>query len=148
MYLFIYFWSPTLIAAHKLSGQESMLPFGMIFSSFMVAMMLGSMLFTSITTVYNWMTAAQLLRLTVTVASICLLGASYFKGELLAFWFFCLYETCVGVYYPSMAHEKGKVIDDGVRANIYGMLRVPLNIYVVVALGFTREGNQTACVWW
>lgn len=48
----------------------------------------------------------------------------------------------MGIYYPSMAHQKGKVIDDGVRANIYGMLRIPLNIFVVVALSLTKEGNS------
>ena len=142
MYLFVFFWSPTLIAAHQLSGYETMLPFGIIFSSFMGAMMLGSMFFTAATTTYGWVTSSQLLRLVVTIASICLLGASYFKAEWLAFWLFCLYETCVGIYYPSIAHQKGKIVDDGVRANIYGMLRIPLNIYVVVALGLTREGKS------
>jgi len=141
MYIFVFFWSPTLIAAHGLSGQHSMLPFGIIFSSFMGAMMLGSMFFTAATTTYNWMTSSQLLRLVVTTAGMCLLAASYFKDEWFAFWFFCLYEACVGLYYPSMAQQKGKIIDDGVRANIYGMLRIPLNIYVVVALGLTKEGN-------
>ena len=60
----------------------------------------------------------------------------------MAFWSFCLYEACVGVYFPSMAHQKGKIIDDGVRANIYGMLRVPLNLFVVVALSLTKEGDD------
>lgn len=59
----------------------------------------------------------------------------------MAFWLFCLYEACVGVYYPSIAHQKGNIIDDGVRANIYGMLRIPLNIFVVVALSLTKEGK-------
>lgn len=140
MYLFVFFWSPTLIAAHKLSGQGNMLPFGIIFSSFMGAMMLGSIFFTAATTTYAWMTSSQLLRLVCTIASMCLLAASWFKDEWMTFWFFCLYETCVGVYYPSMAHQKGKIIDDGVRANIYGMLRIPLNIFVVVALSLTKEG--------
>lgn len=142
MYLFVFFWSPALIAAHNQFGLETVLPFGIIFSSFMGAMMLGSLLFTAATTTYAWVTSSQLLRLVCTVASMCLLGASYFKSEWMVFWSFCLYETCVGIYYPSMAHQKGKVIDDGVRANIYGMLRIPLNIFVVVALSLTKEGNS------
>ena len=33
------------------------------------------------------------------------------------------------------------VVDDGVRAKIYGVLRIPLNIFVVVALTTTIEGD-------
>ena len=39
-----------------------------------------------------------------------------------------------------MAYQKGKVVDDGVRANVYGLMRVPLNIFVVLVLSTTREG--------
>ena len=33
------------------------------------------------------------------------------------------------------------IVDDGVRAKIYGFLRIPLNIFVVVALTTTLEGD-------
>lgn len=39
-----------------------------------------------------------------------------------------------------MAYQKGKVIDDSVRANVYGLIRVPLNVFVVLVLSTTREG--------
>jgi len=40
-----------------------------------------------------------------------------------------------------MGAQKGRIVDDGVRANIYGVLRIPLNIFVVVALTTTTEGD-------
>lgn len=45
------------------------------------------------------------------------------------------------MYYPVMASLKGKYIEDGARASIYGILRVPLNAFVVLALSTTREGE-------
>lgn len=66
----------------------------------------------------------------------------FVKDETLTLICFCGYEMCVGVYYPSMGAQKGKVIDDGVRAQIYGVLRIPLNVFVVAALATTREGDE------
>lgn len=34
------------------------------------------------------------------------------------------------------------MIDDGSRASIYGILRVPLNVFVVLALSTTKEGKR------
>jgi hypothetical protein len=40
-----------------------------------------------------------------------------------------------------MSSLKGRLIDDNVRASVYGMLRVPLNVFVVLALSTTKEGQ-------
>lgn len=40
-----------------------------------------------------------------------------------------------------MASLKGKLIDDGLRASVYSVLRIPLNAFVVLALSTTREGQ-------
>ena len=34
------------------------------------------------------------------------------------------------------------MVEDGVRAQIYGVLRIPLNIFVVAALATTKEGDE------
>jgi hypothetical protein len=39
-----------------------------------------------------------------------------------------------------MGAQKGRIVD-GVRANIYGVLRIPLNIFVVAALTTTTKGD-------
>ncbi|CAG8763882.1 30908_t:CDS:2 [Gigaspora margarita] len=44
MYIFVFLWAPLLESQHDVSN-ESNLPFGMIFASFMVAIMIGSLLY-------------------------------------------------------------------------------------------------------
>jgi MFS transporter, MFS domain-containing protein family, molybdate-anion transporter len=39
-----------------------------------------------------------------------------------------------------MAYQKGKIVEDGVRANVYGLMRIPLNVFVVLVLSTTKEG--------
>ncbi|KAL8917471.1 MAG: hypothetical protein Q9172_005838 [Xanthocarpia lactea] len=141
MYLFIFFWSPALKSSHILAHHHSALPFGIIFASFMGAMMLGSMLFTKILTDKKWMTCRELLQAVVTLASGSLLFTIFFRSEYVTFWLFCLFEACVGMYFPAMGYQKGKVVADGERAHIYGLLRIPFNIFVVVALSLTKEGD-------
>lgn len=46
------------------------------------------------------------------------------------------------MYWPSIGSLKGRVVEDGVRARVYGMLRVPLNVFVVVALSLIEEGEE------
>ncbi|KAL8800249.1 MAG: hypothetical protein Q9182_005305 [Xanthomendoza sp. 2 TL-2023] len=141
MYLFIFFWSPALKSSHVLAHHHSALPFGIIFASFMGAMMLGSMLFTKAMTSKKWMTCRQLLQTVVVVASLSLLFTIFIRDEHITFWMFCVFEACVGLYFPAMGYQKGKVVNDGNRAHIYGLLRIPFNIFVVVALSLTREGD-------
>jgi hypothetical protein len=40
-----------------------------------------------------------------------------------------------------MGSLKSKLVDDGSRASIYGILRIPLNVFVVLALSTTKEGE-------
>lgn len=107
----------------------------------MGAMMLGSMLFTTImSSTSNWLTSRDLLQTVVTLGSVSLLFTIFLRNEYATFWCFCLFEACVGMYFPSMGYQKGKVIDDGNRAYLYGLLRIPYNVFVVITLSLTREG--------
>lgn len=104
--------------------------------------MLGSMFFNFCASSTNWPAPAQLLVAAMIVGSACLVTPVFLRDEWITFWCFCLFEVCCGVYFPSIAHQKEKIIDDGVRANIYGILRVPFNIFVVVGLSLTQEGES------
>jgi len=157
MYLFVFFWSAALKSAHALANKDLItsttpatdLPFGIIFSSFMSGMMLGSLGFTLATAAVTndfgtkkpFFASSSLLTMSIAGASTCLLLAVIFKSECIIFWAFCFFEVCVGVYYPSMGHQKGKIVDDGVRAKVYGILRIPLNVFVVLTLSLTTEGD-------
>lgn len=179
MYIFVFYWSAAMESAHNLSistessepssataraegdppGTETHIPFGVIFATFMAAMMLGSLLFSHLSSPISTSSAnakpnkisgyirilqtspSTLLTLAILPSSTSLLLPVLLKSEALTFWAFCIFEACIGVYYPSMGAQKGRIVADGVRANIYGILRIPLNIFVVVALTTTVEGD-------
>lgn len=144
MYLWIFFKFPALRLAHQLNGKGSDLPFGMIFAALMCAMMLGSIFFTwySALPPSRWVVSpSTLLSVSLMVASCCFLIPVLIRDEAITFWCFCIFEACVGIYFPTMGNLKEKIVNDGVRAKVYGVLRVPLNVFVVVGLGLTKDGK-------
>ncbi|KAH9989635.1 DUF791-domain-containing protein [Russula vinacea] len=179
MYLFVFIWVPTL---QESSLSPASLPLGYIFSAFMVSMMLGSLLYTYITThwcppstssnpqkhVRSASTAslssqgdptlvlhAQLSSLVcaasaVTFAACVRVGKGKGEqGEHLKFWAFCLFEACVGMYYPVQGMLRGSLIANEHRATLSSLFRVPLNVFVVVSLltgvSSAREAVLTTC---
>jgi hypothetical protein len=75
------------------------------------------------------------------VSCLCFIVPVIIHDEIITFWCFCIFEICCGIYFPSIAHLKERYVDDGVRAKIYGILRVPLNVFVVVGLVLTKDGK-------
>ncbi|KAF2026710.1 DUF791-domain-containing protein [Setomelanomma holmii] len=142
LFLFIFFKFPALKLSHKLSGSTDELPFGLIFAILMCSMMFGSLLYKHISTSANPHSSQRILTGVLVLASLCFFLPGYVRDERLTLWCFCVFELCCGAYYPVMASLKGKLIDDGLRASVYGMLRVPLNVFVVLALSTTKEGEK------
>ncbi|KAH6679707.1 hypothetical protein B0J14DRAFT_472622 [Halenospora varia] len=143
MYLWIFFKFPALKLSHEEAGLGEELPFGIIFAALMCAMMLGSLFFTyysSLKSKQGTMSASKLLMATLFVASGCFVVPVLIHNEAVTFWCFCVFEICCGIYFPSIAHLKEKAIEDGVRAKIYGILRIPLNVFVVLGLMLTKDG--------
>ena len=142
MYLFIFFWSAALKSARTNSGSNEELPFGLIFSSFMCAMMTGSGVFTLLNVARSPQSTANML---ITVASImvgCLSLAAVIQQEAALFWIFCVIEGCVGAYLPAIASLKSDFVEDGIRGRVYSILRFPLNVYVVAAHSLDEEGKS------
>ncbi|TVY37582.1 Molybdate-anion transporter, partial [Lachnellula cervina] len=143
MYLWIFFKFPALKLSHEAAGKGSELPFGMIFAALMCAMMLGSLFFTyySSLAISRWVVSpSRMLTVTLFVASACFTLPVLVHNEAVTFWCFCVFEICCGIYFPSIARLKEQIVEDGVRAKIYGILRVPLNIFVVLGLMLTKAG--------
>ncbi|PSR99097.1 hypothetical protein BD289DRAFT_458671 [Coniella lustricola] len=147
MYLFVFFWGPALASARQRTAAVSKpavstlgLPYGIIFATFMASVLAASL-------VFNLVMQKRLFKYTYLLIGI--LGAADLvfytleqpHSEQLTFWLFCLFEACVGMYWPCMGYLKGQLIDDGSRAQLYGILRVPLNVFVVVSLYFTGDGD-------
>lgn len=154
MYLFVFFWGPALHSAHQYeatihsggsgsgsgSSVASGLPYGIIFASFMAAVLAASL-------VFNIIMDRKLVRYTfLLVGLVAVADATFYaleqpRGEQVTFWLFALFEACVGMYWPCMGYLKGQLVEDGVRAQLYGVLRVPLNVFVVVALYLTSSSH-------
>lgn len=141
MYLFVFFWAPTLISAHSRKAFDTSLPFGLIFSCFMCAVMLGSIIFGSIKP-ENTRDAGNLMLSILALASHGLLIPVLQNCENVTFWAFAMFEMCVGLYFPTIGRLKADIVDDAVRAKVYGWMRLPLNIFIAVALGITQDGEE------
>lgn len=155
MYLFVFLWVPSLQEA-SVTFPAIPLPLGYIFSSFMVSMMLGSLLYTAICTwapgspndssltlhakISSLICAASGLALAVSVRS---------PEEATRFWAFCAFEACVGAYYPVQGMLRGTLIANEHRATLAALFRVPLNVFVVVSLmtgvSSARQAVLSAC---
>ena len=90
--------------------------------------------------------AARLLLSVLALAAISLSLPVLATAETVTFWSFALFEGCVGLYFPTMARLKSEVVEDAVRGKVYGMMRLPLNVFVVLALGLTREGMFSSAI--
>ncbi|CAN9132724.1 unnamed protein product [Alternaria alternata] len=146
LFLFIFFKFPALKLSHKLAGSTDELPFGLIFAILMCSMMFGSLLYKHLSTSATPVSAQKMLTGILAVSSACFFVPGHFRDERLTLWCFCIFELCCGVYYPAMGSLKSKLVEDGSRASIYGILRIPLNVFVVLALSTTKEARIFAGV--
>ncbi|KAL1876405.1 hypothetical protein VTK73DRAFT_9344 [Phialemonium thermophilum] len=150
MYLFIFFWSAALKSARAhsssspwaIAAADEDLPYGLVFSSFMCAMMAGSSLFSALTPVHTQESAAHVLTTAILVASACLGGAAVLTDERVLFWTLCAVEAAIGLYFPSMSFLKSEIVEDGVRGRVYSILRCPLNAFVVLVHSLDEEGDD------
>ncbi|KAF9652567.1 DUF791-domain-containing protein [Thelephora ganbajun] len=156
MYLFVFVWVPTLQEATR----TATLPLGIIFSAFMLSMMIGSLLYTAIIsnppptrpgqqgdsplTVH-----AKLSSLVCATSALALAAGVSSPSEYVRFGAFCVFEACVGMYYPVQGMLRGTLISDGHRATLSALFRVPLNVFVVASLltgvGSARNLVLSAC---
>ena len=109
----------------------------------MCCMMFGSMLYNNLTASAKPLPTKQILIYTLAAASLCFFLPAHVHEENVVLWCFCIFEVCCGIYYPSMGSLKSKLIEDGMRASVYTILRVPLNAFVVLALSMTQEGKYS-----
>ncbi|KDQ18716.1 hypothetical protein BOTBODRAFT_29092 [Botryobasidium botryosum FD-172 SS1] len=138
MYLFVFLWVPSM---ENVSGGAS-LPLGYIFSSFMFSMMIGSLIYTIITSSARTKAPsdsplvlhAKLSSLVCLTAGLALAASMSTDTAQTRFWAFCVFEACVGMYYPTQGMLRGSMISNDHRATLSSLFRVPLNIFVVAAL--------------
>ena len=133
MYIFVFMWTPALttLAKEEMGDSFEGLPFGVIFSTFMVCCMAGSSIFSI---AMEKMKPEQLAVIVFGVATCAFFMVIYAGSATSTFLAMNLFEMCVGMYFPSMGTMKGMIVPEDKRAAIYNLFRIPLNFIVLFSL--------------
>mmetsp|Transcript_6270 Transcript_6270/g.15600 ORF Transcript_6270/g.15600 Transcript_6270/m.15600 type:complete len:492 (-) Transcript_6270:169-1644(-) len=133
MYIFVFMWTPALttLVKEEMGDKFDGLPFGIIFSTFMVSCMAGSSIFSI---AMEKMKPEQLAVFVFGVASSAFFMIVSSGSATQAFLAMNLFEMCVGMYFPSMGTMKGMIVPENKRAAIYNLFRIPLNFIVLSSL--------------
>ncbi|MQL90770.1 hypothetical protein Taro_023375 [Colocasia esculenta] len=142
MYTFVFLWTPAL------SPNEENIPHGFIFATFMLSSMLGSSIAARLMTrgafkVEGYMQIVFLLSAAtflLPVITSFLVAPSTVKGGSISFagciqlFGFCIFEACVGIFWPSIMKMRSQYIPEEARSTIMNFFRIPLNIFVCIVL--------------
>jgi len=127
MYAFVFMWTPALTATR--TGAIKSLPFGVIFATFMVAVMVGSYTFSILT---SSRPVASMPYLIHTVSAVTMAGVAFFtQSELLTSVCFLAFEAMCGMFWPTYGTLRSQYIPEASRAAISNLFRVPLNAFVL-----------------
>ena len=75
------------------------------------------------------------------------LPALFHRSGLVALGCFFIFEAAVGIYWPSMALIKSRFVPEHVRATVYNIFRVPLNLLVISILANLGSLSDDAVFW-
>lgn len=127
MYIFVFMWTPALTS----KADKTELPFGLIFSTFMVSCMAGSSMFSIQIDKFK---GEQLAVVVFGVAATAMALVAFSSSVTLKFVAMNLFEMTVGMYFPIMGTLKGHIVPENKRAAIYNLFRIPLNFIVLFSL--------------
>ena len=151
MYAFVLEWTP---AVGSTAGEA---PLGIIFAAFMVAYMGGS---TCVEMLVRSTSKTGLSPATILVALAFVALAALFTAFILlagapagdekppavafaVFLALCCFEFSLGAYMPTIASLKANYVPEGIRATVYSLFRVPLNLIVVIILTVSLSSSTT-----
>jgi len=140
MFLFVFLWTPAL---QNVSSSE--IPHGTIFSTFMVALMIGSTVSGALLTLF----ASELvLRTAFAMSVFAFLTCALSERLESTFAAFLVFELCVGMYYPAVGTIRAKLIPEESRSTIMNIYRIPLNFLVMLlVLGdFDIRNTWKVCI--
>ena len=129
MYIFVFMWTPALTGGGSHDSGE--LPFGLIFSTFMVCCMAGSSMFSIQVEHYK---CEQLGVAVFAVAAVSMAMVAFSSVTTMKFIAMNVFEMTVGMYFPIMGTLKGHIVPENKRAAIYNLFRIPLNFIVLFSL--------------
>jgi len=131
MYIFVFLWTPVLDTGNT--------PLGMVFSCFMVCIMVGSALFSILNN--RGFSEAHILKMCLMIMSasmaVCCVTArpgATSVDTIISFLAFLLLEVAIGMYFPAISYLRSQVIPESHRANVMNWFRVPMNVMTCGAL--------------
>ena len=127
MYVFVFMWTPALS-----STSPSPIYHGWIFASFMISVLIGSSLFQYLLSQSMRVERVALYMFVVAAASLLL--PAFTDSHSLRFLSFCVFEVCVGMFWPSLGFMRSRYVPEEVRATVMNIFRIPLNMIVVLVL--------------
>lgn len=138
MYTFVAMWVPSFIQLGESNG-KARAPIELLFSSLMLALSLGGLLFNRLRGVPNLSITGFILLVTGSAscfgASIVLSSRAVANEAFLSpahglFAAFCLFEICCGAFEPWASNLRAEHIPVGVMGSVTALMRVPLNLVV------------------
>lgn len=139
MYIFVFMWTPAIKTDAENRGEESedgestSQYLGLIFSCFMVSVMVGSSIFKLVNkdqaTLYK---IPLFVHGGATLAMILITIMLDVKP--IVYWMFLIFELTVGLFYPAYGCIKSEKIPEDIRSAVMNIFRVPLNALVVLLL--------------
>ncbi|KAH7039627.1 uncharacterized protein B0I36DRAFT_343489 [Microdochium trichocladiopsis] len=160
MFLLVFFWPSALQGAHDAALGDTVesdsLPHGVIQAAFMASMVLGAILFNTLTgstiqskdriledtIVGRYFGPTSLMCTALVVGSVSFLVAAFCRAELHMFGVFLALELCSGIFIPSMALHRSIIVSDKHRTGTYGIMKIPLFLFVVGALCTTTGADR------
>ncbi|KAJ3682140.1 hypothetical protein LUZ60_014713 [Juncus effusus] len=142
MYTFVFLWTPAL------SPNDEEIPHGFIFATFMLSSMLGSSVaarlmsrakvrvegYMQIVFVVSGFTFLLPVVVNILVTSSTERAGGISFGGCIQLLGFCVFESCVGIFWPSIMKMRSQYIPEEARSTIMNFFRIPLNIFVCVVL--------------
>lgn len=136
MYVFVFMWTPVLAADAEEFKVSNSGVHGIVFSGFMLAIMLGSSIFSFLITRFPVQRIQQVLLI---VAAFIMAVPVITKSAEVNLFAFMLFEICCGIYFPTQGTLRSVIVPEESRSTIMNFFRVPLNILVVLILVYVRR---------
>lgn len=135
-------WVPSLLAANAATGgSSSSLPTGLVFSSFMLAMTLGGMLFGLLLPLFPGGAEGLCLFVYVTAAASMLIPCLVFD-----FWSilvaFLILESMLGMFNSCGATLRSQYYPEQIQSSVMSVFRLPLNLLVVCGTLLTNQARD------
>lgn len=142
MYIFVFLWTPILDSAQSTDAW----PLGLVFSCFMVCIMIGSSMNTLL--LNRNIRPSTILLMSVACSAISMITCAWSTNmqhrlPVISFLAFLLLEISVGMYFPAIGYLRSQVIPESQRASINNVFRVPLNVITCTVLYCLHKNDDS-----